>query len=49
MDLTKVPNDKKLNLCRWYFRSKSTTNTFLFSDITTLFQLGLHVYPLFGW
>ncbi|XP_018567449.1 gamma-secretase subunit pen-2 [Anoplophora glabripennis] len=20
MDLAKVPNDKKLNLCRWYFR-----------------------------
>lgn len=22
MDLARVPNEKKLNLCKWYFRGK---------------------------
>lgn len=23
MDINRVPNEKKLNLCRWYFRGKA--------------------------
>lgn len=37
MDLAKMPNDKKLNLCRWYFRAGFAFLPFLWAVNTIWF------------
>lgn len=52
MNLSKIPNDKKLELCRWYFRGEFSmhTSTFklrtnkiqaMFDGVTQVFQYSI--------
>ncbi|XP_015588784.1 gamma-secretase subunit pen-2 [Cephus cinctus] len=45
MDLSKVPNEKKLNLCRWYFRAGFALLPFLWTVNAIWFAKEAFVAP----
>ncbi|XP_033222361.1 gamma-secretase subunit pen-2 [Belonocnema kinseyi] len=47
MDLSKTPNDKKLFLCRWYFRAGFAMLPFLWAVNTIWFSKQAFVEPPF--